>query len=427
MIDLLREPFRRRSLAELLYVLLAVPLGVPAFVYAVAAPLSSLALLATLLGFPLLVAGVRGARGLGGLYRWVAFRLLGLRVTTPIRPRSEPGVLGWVKSGLRDTSGWRSLAYLATKLPIAAVTCAVSLFFWGYGLAFATYPLWWRFLPAGPNAPDPGEPGLRLGGDVVLDTWASAVFAAILGLILLCGAPWVVRGLVVLDKLLIGGLLSAATLSERVRNLEHTRDKAVADAAASLRRIERDLHDGTQARLVTLAMKIGLAKDELAGVSRPIDLARARTALDAALASAKTALGEVRDLARGIHPPALDRGLDAALATLAARSPVPVELRVELPSRPSAATESIAYYCVAELLTNVAKHSGANRATVNVAQIGERMRVRVTDDGNGGASGDHGSGLAGLAERVHTVDGRLDVASPQGGPTVVEFELPTRA
>ncbi len=172
-------------------------------------------------------------------------------------------------------------------------------------------------------------------------------------------------------------------------------------------------------------MKIGLAKEELSGVRGPVDLARARIAIDAAHQSAKAALTEVRDLARGIHPPALDRGLDAALATLAARSPVPVELDVDLTIRPSAAVETIAYYCVAELLTNIAKHSGARHAQVTVDQSGERMRVRVIDDGAGGACRGGGTGLLGLAERVHTVDGRLDVESPDGGPTVIEIEMPT--
>lgn len=425
MIDLLREPFRRRSLAELLYALIGLPLAVPGFIYAVATPVLSLALLITLMGFPLLVATVRGARGLGAVYRGVAWRILGLRVESPAPPHSEPGVLGWVKSGLRDTSGWRSLAYLAIKLPVASLTFVVSVVFWAYGLAFTTYPLWWMFVP--PSQDSPPRHGVRIGGDVILDSWGRALSTAMIGLIILCSAPWVVRGLVQLDRLLIGGLLSASTLSERVRDLEHIRTQAVDDAAASLRRIERDLHDGTQARLVALAMKIGLAKEELTGAYRPIDLDRARLAIDAAHQSAKAALVEVRDLARGIHPPALDRGLNTALATLAARSPVPVQLDVDLTVRPSPAVESIAYYCVAELLTNIAKHSGAKHATVSVAQIGERMRVRVSDDGTGGACDENGGGLAGLTERVHTVDGRLDVASPAGGPTVIEFELPTRA
>jgi signal transduction histidine kinase len=410
MIDLLREPFRKRSMAELLYSIVSLPLSVPGFIYAVVSPILCLVMLITLVGFPLLVAVVRGARRLGGIYRGVARRILGLRVASPQPLRSEPGVLGWVKSGLRDTSGWRSLAYLATKFPLALVTFAAATIFWGYGIAFATCPLWWRFW------------------DVHLaDSWTRAVSTCFIGLIMLGAAPWVVRAMVVLDRLLIGGLLSASTLTERVRNLEHIHSRAVDDAAASLRRIERDLHDGTQARLVALAMKIGLAKAELAGDYRPVDLERARIAVDAAHQSAKAALVEVRDLARGIHPPALDRGLDAALATLAARSPVPVQLDVDLGTRPSPAVESIAYYCVAELLTNIAKHSGARHATVNVAQTGERMLIRVTDDGTGGASGDDGGGLAGLSERVHAVDGRLNVASPDGGPTVIEFELPTRA
>jgi signal transduction histidine kinase len=425
MIDILRAPFRKRSLAELLYALLGFPLAIPGFLYAVGMPLLSLGLALTLLGVPLFVVGMRGARGLAGMYRSVARGLLGLDVTTPPRRRRGLGVLQTIKEALTDSMGWRALLYMLIKFPLAALTLAATAVFWGYGLGLLTYPAWWHLLPTSSGANGTAKHGIGVAGSLFLDTVPSALSTAIVGFIILLIAPWVVHGLVKLDRLLIQGLLGATTLTERVRDLEQSRNQAVDDAAASLRRIERDLHDGTQARLVSLAMKIGLAKEELSGLRGPVDLARARIAIDAAHQSAKAALTEVRDLARGIHPPALDRGLDAALATLAARSPVPVELDVDLTSRPSAAVETIAYYCVAELLTNIAKHSGARHAQVTVDQSGERMRVRVTDDGEGGACRDNGTGLLGLAERVHTVDGRLDVESPDGGPTVIEIEMPT--
>jgi signal transduction histidine kinase len=204
----------------------------------------------------------------------------------------------------------------------------------------------------------------------------------------------------------------------------------VDESAARLREIERDLHDGAQAQMVAVAMKLGLAREKLgcttAGTAQP-DLERILELVDAAHRGAKEAIVELRDLARGIHLPVLDHGLGTALATLAARSDVPVELIVDLPERPSAAIETIAYFCAAELLTNVAKHSGAQHATLEIVHAPGLLRVQVSDDGSGGACIEQRGGLAGLAERVKTVDGRLQVSSPPSGPTVVTVELPSRA
>jgi signal transduction histidine kinase len=206
---------------------------------------------------------------------------------------------------------------------------------------------------------------------------------------------------------------------ERVRELEQTRAFAVRDAAEALRRIERDLHDGAQARLVALAMNLGAAKEQLEETGAD---PHTRDLVVNAHRDAKAALVELRDLARGIHPPILDSGLDAALDTLAAHAPVPVDLTVSLAGRPTAAVETIAYFCIAELLTNVAKHSRAAQAAVDVTQREEKLRIQVTDHGQGGVL--PRGGLAGLAERVRTVDGHLHIDSPAGGPTVVTVELP---
>jgi signal transduction histidine kinase len=216
----------------------------------------------------------------------------------------------------------------------------------------------------------------------------------------------------------------------RVHELEQSRDHVVDDAAARLRRIERDLHDGPQAQLVAVAMKLGLAQERLASAvagTGPADLARTLELVAAAHRGAKEAIAELRELARGIHPSVLDQGLGTALTTLAARSGVPVELVTDLPERPSAAIETIAYFCAAELLANVAKHSGARRTTLEVVNGAGRLRVRVSDDGCGGARVEARGGLAGLAERVRTVDGSLQLTSPRYGPTVVTVELPSRA
>ena len=182
--------------------------------------------------------------------------------------------------------------------------------------------------------------------------------------------------------------------------------------------------------MVAVAMKLGLAREKLgsaAGGTAQADLERARELVDAAHRSAKEAIADLRDLARGIHPPVLDHGLGTALATLAASSAVPVELVVDLPERPSAAIETIAYFCAAELLANVAKHSRARHATLEAVHVAGLLRVRVSDDGVGGARIEAGGGLAGLAERVRTVDGTMEIASPPAGPTVVTMELPSHA
>ncbi len=216
----------------------------------------------------------------------------------------------------------------------------------------------------------------------------------------------------------------------RVRELERSRDHVVDDAAERLRRIERDLHDGPQAQMVAVAMKLGLAREKLSDAvtgTAPVDLERTLQLVEAAHSGAKEAIVELRELARGIHPSVLDGGLGTALTTLAARSGVPVELVTDLPERSSAAMETIAYFCAAELLTNVAKHSGARRATLEVVNGAGLLRVRVSDDGCGGARVEAHGGLAGLAERVRTVDGRLQLTSPRQGPTVVTVELPSRA
>jgi signal transduction histidine kinase len=231
-------------------------------------------------------------------------------------------------------------------------------------------------------------------------------------------------------ELWIAYRLLVAPLPQRVRDLEQSRAHLVDDSAAQLRRIERDLHDGAQAQLVAVTMKLGLAAKKLGGMvdgTGQTDLDRVLELVAAAHRGVKEAITELRDLARGIHPPVLDQGLGIALTTLAARSELPVDLVIDLPKRPSAAIETIAYFCAAELLTNVTKHSGAQHARLEAVLASGLLRVRVSDDGTGGARVDARGGLAGLTERVRTVDGRLQVSSPPGGPTAVTVELPSHA
>jgi signal transduction histidine kinase len=264
------------------------------------------------------------------------------------------------------------------------------------------------------------------------------IFNVVLGVALLASVPWA-GPLGWLGALpLAGAALIFWTVYRlqqdsvrRVQELEQTRTRLVDDSAARLRQIERDLHDGAQAQMVAVTMKLGLAVKKLGGMTDgtgQTDLDRALELVVAAHRGAKEAIAELRDLCRGIHPPVLDQGLGIALTTLAARSDLPVEMVIDLPERPSAAIETIAYFCAAELLTNVTKHSGARHATLEAVHVpGLQLRVRVSDDGCGGAQAGTRGGLAGLAERIRTVDGTLRLSSPPGGPSVVTVELPSRA
>ena len=213
-------------------------------------------------------------------------------------------------------------------------------------------------------------------------------------------------------------------LRTRVDDLRDARQRIIAAADAERRRIERDLHDGAQQRLVAVAMGLGRAKSKMDN-----DPEAVRALIDEAHADAKLAVAELRDLARGIYPAVLgDRGLDAALSSLAAKCPVPVEVHVVIDPRPPAAVESTAYFIVGECLTNVAKHSGATEAKVNAWReerpTGDQVVVEITDDGHGGASMRPGGGLSGLADRAATIDGVMTVVSPVGGPTVIRADLP---
>ena len=219
-----------------------------------------------------------------------------------------------------------------------------------------------------------------------------------------------------------------AAAAERARELQEKRTRAVDQSATRLRRIERDLHDGAQVRLATLAMVLGEAMENLEHADGDTgDGNHTRTLIGAAHRNAVETLAELRDLARGIHPAALDRGLAAALCSLADTVSVPVEVSVRTRERPSAAIEAIAYFCAAELLANITKHSGASRAAINVSDDQRGMLMTVTDNGGGGAVLTPGGGLAGLRERVQTVDGHLGIDSPPGGPTAITIELPGHA
>jgi signal transduction histidine kinase len=411
--------FERRTWYELVYALIGLPLGIVGLVFVITGLSVSAGLAVTLVGIPLLAVVVTVARGAGGLYRGIGRTLLGVSVETPI-VRRRPGLVGY----LIERNGWRAMLFLLVKFPIAIFDFTVAAVLWGYGLGGLTYPIWFWSI----SQRDRGvrRHGIELGSHHFVDTPAGVVASVAVGLVLLIIAPRIIRGLLWFDRVLIRDLLGPSAEAQRIQALEDTRTMAVDDSAASLRRIERDLHDGAQARLVSLAMSLGLAKEELEGEDSAAALARVRELVDSAHREAKGTIVDLRDLARGIHPPALDNGLPDALSTLGARCSIPTTVNVELARRPSPAVETIVYFCTAELLTNAVKHSGAHRATVDVREVSDHLFVRVGDDGAGGAAlaRSGGSGLTGLADRIATVDGRLEIASPEGGPTVVTIDIP---
>jgi len=339
--------------------------------------------------------------------------MLDVRIPDPATGR--PRAARWwqrLRQRLTAAETWKQLGYALLRLPLSTVQMTLVIGVWAIALAMIALPGYNGILPRGSTI---------LGGHAPLAAAEAAALAAG-GLILLLAAPQLTRGLAISDvavtRLLLGP--PRADLRARIGELELSRARVVDSAEAERRRIERDLHDGAQQRLVALAMDLGRARARFADD----DPEAARAILDQAHAGAKEALVELRNLVRGVHPPVLtDRGLDAALSGLAALSPVPVSVRVDAAPRPPASVEAIAYFVVAEALTNVAKHARATRAVVSVDRRGDTLSVVIRDDGIGGAD-PRGQGLSGLADRVAGVDGRLTVDSPAGAGTVIEVELP---
>jgi signal transduction histidine kinase len=315
---------------------------------------------------------------------------------------------------IRSSARWREIAYLLLLFPLGLFTGLVAVGTWTASLALTALPFFVERLPEG-NA----------------DLWlfdvgpgAGAVLASVVGVIgLVVLAPWVTVALAALCRQVGSWLLSTdptEALEGRVSALETSRTAAVDSAEAERRRIERDLHDGAQQRLVALAMDLGSAKERLR--DEPPEV---RELVDAAHTEVKAVIKELRDLVRGIHPVILeDRGLDAALSAVVARFPIPVTLQVDVARRPPATVESTAYFVVSEALTNVVRHAEATEAAVAIARRGDRLVVEVRDNGIGGADPARGSGLSGLADRAASVGGWIEVVSPPGGPTTLIVELP---
>ncbi|RDI46656.1 sensor histidine kinase [Nocardia mexicana] len=425
---ILRAPIEARTWKELAYLIVAFVLGGFAIMYLFFGYGATLYMSIALIGIPLLALVLLGGRIWGRVYRPLGVVLLETPMPAPPDFAPRRGFFGWLRSAFTDRTAWRALVFLIAEVVLGLFAGYVVLMFIAMTVFTAISPIPWAiFHPI--NVDDQGREhhSLFQFGDYYVDTWPRALGMAAIGIILCFALPWLVRGVAWLHRLLSLALLTPTARDRRMVELQESRKVAVEDSAATLRRMERDLHDGTQARLVTIAMALGRAEERIAAGGDATDL------IADAHASSKEALAELRELVRGIHPPALELGLEPALETLAARCAVPVELRVLLPQRPNPAIEAIAYFSVAELLTNVVKHSGATSAWVSVLPTGgHTIAVSVRDNGHGGVlqpavpTGETmvSGGLSGLAARARAVDGALTVDSPAGGPTVVTVTLP---
>jgi signal transduction histidine kinase len=365
-----------------------------------------------LISAPLTLPSLRGAQ----VERRRIARTLGYQISSPNRRLPQGHALDRARALAGDPAAWRDLAYLLLLVPLGALEFMVVVFAFVFFIGTITLPAW--LFVAFPG-------GAPLWQEVRIDTLPEALIAAVVALPLSAlSAYLLITGLSQAHVALGGALLGPtrrARLAERVEELTESRSRVLAAALAERRRIERDLHDGAQQRLVSLALELGMAKEKMA-----TDPTAARELVEEAHGEAKRVLADIRDLVRGIHPAVLsDRGHDAAISALANRCPVPVEVDVELDGRPPEPVETTAYFVVAEALANVAKHSGASEVRVTIRREPDKLlTAEVVDNGEGGANPESGSGLGGLRDRLAALDGRLYVHSPPGGPTRVRAELP---
>jgi signal transduction histidine kinase len=401
-----------QSVRDTAYLLLGLPMGIVTFTVVVAGISTTVGLAVTVIGLVTVLATVAASRGLAIVERQRVAIVTGEAIPWAYRSRPEDaGFLGRIWGVLKDPATWRDMAWHLLLLPIGIAGFVIAVTAWATSLGLLFMPAYYWALDSasvGPLNPD---------------TFGEALACMAIGLVALPLAVLLIRGAAALTVAIARSLLSPLSrrqLEGRVEALDEARAGAVDDAAEKLAQIERDLHDGAQARLVALAMDLGLAQHRLDSA----DPQSARELVVEAREEARLALAELRGLVRGIHPPLLaDRGLAGAIPALADRSPIPAEATVAIPGRLPRPVEAAAYFVVAEALANAGKHSGATRVHVDVRLEGALLRVAVADDGRGGADAG-GSGLDGLQRRVAALDGRLTVTSPAGGGTVVRVELP---
>ncbi|MFD6179259.1 MULTISPECIES: sensor histidine kinase [unclassified Isoptericola] len=441
----LLAPFDGRTWRAYGFLWLSLLLAPFAFTYAIFTVSFMAGVAVTVVG--LFVAGgvLVGARGWGSMYRRMAVRYLGVEIADPAPRTPRKGFWRRLGGMLGDSTAWRSLLYMVVTFPLAIASFVVSTVFLVVALGGITHWFWSRWLPMQQASDGSWHRGASFGSDWFVDTPARQLLLVAVGVILLYLWPQVQALFAGLFRLLTVGLLSPTKASLRVAYAERARAVTVEDADARLRRIERDLHDGTQAHLVAVAMQIGEARELLRDGADGVDTAELAAVLETAHSSTKDTLAELRELARGIRPPALDAGLAVALETLAARAALPVRVHavgLDSADLPPSVT-AISYFAVAELVANATKHARATGVDV-VAGVepvadtstGAAVRalvLRVHDDGVGGAGvrapdpSGRGSGLAGLTDRLSGVDGTLGVVSPAGGPTVITVTIPLPA
>ncbi|MFC6154242.1 sensor histidine kinase [Nocardioides yefusunii] len=414
-----RRPLGRRLLLDSAYSVTSLPIGVATLVIVSVGLTAGAGMLVVWVGLPILVATLVTASWFARFERWRLEQWLDRDVARPLyRPaRAHQPLLTRLLMPLRDPQKWLDVLWSLVGWLPGTVSFMVVVVLWAEVLGGATYALWGNV----------GRENFTLVSDLTKllgaeygraeAIWFHAASAVVAALVL----PWGVRGAAWVSAASADLVLNArGAVDARVRRADEARAAAQSAEAVALRRLERDIHDGPQQRLVRLGMDLGRAKR-----LQTTDPERAELILDDALRQARDTLDELRSLSRGIAPPLLvDRGLGVALDELAARSAVPVTMTHAVPSGLGPHVETAVYFTVSEALTNVAKHSGAESATVEVGPDGDVLLVRVTDTGAGGAHLGKGHGLAGLRQRVAAVEGTFDVRSPLGGPTVVTARIP---
>ncbi len=408
----------RRVLLDTRYTLVGFPTAVIGFVLMIAGFSAGVGTVVVWVGVPLLAGTLMVARGFADAERgWLSDVL----DRPPVRPRYKPapadaGRFRRLVNPLTSGQSWLDLLHGVINFPIAIVSFVLTVVAWAVPVAALTYPVYGLVTSRIPgNVELPELLGL---GDGYL---VNSAFYLVLGLAFALVSPVLVRGSALLRASLGRALLTGvAELQERISDLTEGRAAAVSAEANALRKLERDIHDGPQQRLVSLAMELSRAQRQLAR-----DPEAASATIKSAIFATRETLDELRALSRGIAPPILsDRGLAPALAALAGRATLPVDLDVQVVERFPAAIENALYFVCAESLTNVAKHSRATVCTIQLQRLGDALMLTIGDDGVGGANVAKGHGLAGLADRLRAVDGELTVQSPDGGPTLIVAEVP---
>ncbi len=412
-------PMFRRLGLQSVYLLTGMPIAIVAFVLVVTGLSLGVGLAITLIGLPVLVGSIFVARGFATLERLKLHHLMAIDSGGGHyrRTSEDNGPLKRALTPLADLQSWLDVAHAIIMLPVAIITWTVALTWWVTAIAGTTWALWGWTTPSDSDNTDLPEL-LGLGSSYVV----RAGFYTLLGLLCLLSLPWVIA-LAANASAAVGRLLLIAPSSHRgqVDRLRVGRDATRAAEESSLRRLERDIHDGPQQRLVRLSMDLGRAQQKVDPGS-----AELAEALSDAKRQTQETLDELRALSRGIAPPILaDRGLQSALEELAAGAVIPTYCSIDLgPERLAPYAETAVYFVVAEALTNATKHSNAEGVWIDVTRNGNSVLATVIDDGVGGAHPSKGHGLAGLMERVVGADGKMAIESPIGGPTRITAEIP---